>query len=71
LLEDTPLSIDDVLADMPDVQRRKKSSPGMEIDQIEEQHDAKLESIRDMVRNHPQSVSLLLKGWIAEDMGGL
>ena len=33
---------------------------------IEEQQDLKLEAIQDMVNNHPESVALLMKGWMAE-----
>lgn len=68
LLEDREMSIDEVLADMPEIQRRKRA-PLAGIEEIEEQHDAKLESIKEMVHSHPQSVALLLKGWLAEDAG--
>ncbi len=66
LLEERPLSIEDVLAEMPEVQprpRRRRHAPN-----IEEQQDMKLESIQNMVNTHPDSVALLMKGWMAEDV---
>lgn len=65
LLEEPPLTIDDVLGEMPDVVRRQKS-----IAEIEEQQDEKLEGIREMIRGHSDNVALLLRGWISEDGGG-
>lgn len=68
ILEERPLRIEDVLAEMPEAEprrpggRRRRQAPS-----IEEQQDLKLESIQDMVNNHPESVALLLKGWMAEE----
>ncbi len=66
LLEERPLSIEDVLAEMPEVQarpRRRRQAPN-----IESHQDMKLESIQNMVTTRPDSVALLMKGWMAEDM---
>jgi flagellar biosynthesis/type III secretory pathway M-ring protein FliF/YscJ len=66
LLEERPLRIEDVLAEMPDVMpsrpRRRPHAPA-----IEEQPDLKLESVQEMISGSPQAVALLLKGWMAED----
>jgi flagellar M-ring protein FliF len=67
ILEERPLRIEDVLAEMPDVgdaprsRRRRMHAPS-----IEEQQDLKLESIQDMIGSHPESVALLMKGWMVE-----
>jgi len=66
LLEERPLSIEDVLSEMPEAAprpRRRRHAPS-----IEEQQDMKLESIQNMVNTHPESVALLMKGWMAEDL---
>ena len=46
--------------------RRKMRAPS-----IEEQQDLKMESIQSMISAHPESVALLIKGWMAEDTKGL
>ncbi len=65
LLEERPLSIEDVLAEMPEAQPRprRRRAPS-----IESHQDMKLESIQNMVTTHPESVALLMKGWMAEDI---
>lgn len=66
VLEERPLTVEDVLAEMPDPEgrpRRRARAPS-----IEEQQDLKMESIRSMINAHPESVSLLLKGWMADDV---
>jgi flagellar M-ring protein FliF len=67
MLEEEPLRIEDVLAEMPEVEQRPRRKPV--IPSIEEHVDVKLESMRDMARHSPQSVALLIKGWMAEDIG--
>ena len=67
ILEERPLRIEDVLSEMPDVEPRRAGRRRMQAPSIEEQQDLKLESIQDMVNNHPESVALLLKGWMAEE----
>ncbi len=68
-LEDRPLTVEDVLAEMPEADsyrpRRKMRAPS-----IEEQQDLKMESIQTMISAHPESVALLVKGWMAEDTKG-
>ena len=68
-LEDRPLTVEDVLAEMPEAEdyrpRRKVRAPS-----IEEQQDLKMESIQTMINAHPESVALLIKGWMAEDTKG-
>ncbi len=69
LVEERPLTVEDVLAEMPEADpqrpRRRLRAPS-----IEEQQDLKMESIRTMINGHPESVALLLKGWMAEDVKG-
>ncbi|BDI30917.1 flagellar M-ring protein [Capsulimonas corticalis] len=66
LLEERPLRVEDVLAEMPEVsprrQKRRMNAPS-----IEEHQDLKMESIQDMVNSNSESVALLLKGWMSED----
>ena len=67
MLEERPLRIEDVLAEMPDIMpgsrpRRRPHAPA-----IEEQPDLKLESVQEMISASPQSVALLLKGWMYEE----
>lgn len=68
-LEERPLTVEDVLAEMPEAEsyrpRRKVRAPS-----IEEQQDLKMESIQTMINAHPESVALLIKGWMAEDTKG-
>ncbi|MGI4788994.1 MAG: flagellar M-ring protein FliF C-terminal domain-containing protein [Janthinobacterium lividum] len=66
VIEDRPLTVEDVLAEMPEPEARPRRRP--RVQSIEEQQDMKMESIRTMVDAHPESVALLLKGWMAEDM---
>ena len=66
-LEERPLRIEDVLSEMPDIMpgsrpRRRAHAPA-----IEEQPDLKLESVQEMISASPQSVALLLKGWMYEE----
>lgn len=66
LLQERPLSIEDVLAEMPEAEprpRKRRRAPS-----IEEQQDMKLESIQNMINTHPESVALLMKGWMADDI---
>lgn len=66
MMEERPLTVEDVLAEMPDAESRPRRR--MRAPSIEEQQDLKMESIRTMVNAHPESVTLLLKGWMAEDL---
>ncbi len=69
---DEPMSIEQLLSEMPMAEGHsgggstKRAKPI--VHEIEEQLDVKLESVRDMVKNHPQSVSLLIKGWISDEV---
>ena len=66
-LEERPLTVEDVLAEMPEPESRpRRHRP--RVQSIEEQQDMKMESIRTMVEGHPESVALLLKGWMADDI---
>lgn len=67
MLEEEPLRIEDMLADMPEVEHRPRRRTV--IPSIEEHIDVKLESVRDMARHSPQSVALLIKGWMSEELG--
>ncbi len=65
MADDRPLTVEDVLSEMPDPEgrpRRRARAPS-----IEEQQDLKMESIRTMIDAHPESVALLMKGWMADD----
>ncbi len=65
MADERPLTVEDVLSEMPDPEgrpRRRARAPS-----IEEQQDLKMESIRTMVDAHPESVALLMKGWMADD----
>lgn len=66
MLEERPLRIEDVLAEMPEVEPVRHRRRRMHAPSIEEQQDLKLESIQEMISSHPESVALLMKGWIAE-----
>ena len=66
VLEERPLTVEDVLAEMPDPEGRPRRRA--RVPSIEEQQDLKMESIRTMINAHPESVSLLLKGWMADDV---
>lgn len=65
-MEDRPLTVEDILSEMPEPENRRRRRP--RVQSIEEQQDLKMESIRTMVDAHPESVALLLKGWMAEDL---
>lgn len=65
LVEDRPLTVEDILSEMPEPERPRRRQ---RVQSIEEQQDMKMESIRTMVDAHPESVALLLKGWMAEDV---
>jgi len=69
---DEPMSIEELLGDMPTPERAPVPRVKPIIPEIEEHMDVKLESVRDMVNHHPQSVALLIKGWISDesDIGG-
>ncbi len=60
-----PLTVEDILSEMPEPERTRRRP---RVQSIEEQQDMKMESIRTMVDAHPESVALLLKGWMADDM---
>lgn len=64
--EDRPLTVEDILSEMPEPENRPRRRP--RVPAIEAQQDLKMESIRTMVDVHPESVALLLKGWMAEDV---
>jgi len=66
MVEDRPLTVEDILSEMPEPENRPRRR--QRVQSIEEQHDMKMESIRTMVDAHPESVALLLKGWMAEDV---
>lgn len=66
VLEERPLTVEDVLAEMPDPEGRPHRRS--RIPSIEEQKDLKMESVRSMINAHPESVSLLLKGWMADEI---
>lgn len=66
VLEERPLTVEDVLAEMPDPEGRPRRRA--RVPSIEEQQDLKMESIRSMINAHPESVTLLLKGWMADDV---
>ncbi len=65
ILEERPMRIEDVLAEMPDAEPNRPRRRRVHAS-IEEQQDLKLEAIQDMVSHHPESVALLMKGWMAE-----
>ena len=66
-MEERPLTVEDILSEMPEPEHRpRRARP--RVQSIEEQQDMKMESIRTMVDAHPESVALLLKGWMAEDV---
>ncbi len=66
MMEERPLTVEDILSEMPEPENRPRRRP--RVQSIEEQQDMKMESIRTMVDAHPESVALLLKGWMADDM---
>lgn len=66
MLEERPLRIEDVLAEMPEVDPQKNRRRRTHAPSIEEQQDLKLESIQEMIGGHPESVALLMKGWMAD-----
>jgi flagellar M-ring protein FliF len=68
MLSEGPVRLEDVLDEMPEPERRPRRRTA--IPEIHEQQDVKLESIRDMIHSQPTAVSLLLKGWMSEDIGG-
>lgn len=67
ILEERPLRIEDVLAEMPEAEPRRAGRRRMQAPSIQENQDLKMESIQEMIDNHPESVALLLKGWMAEE----
>ena len=66
VMEERPLTVEDVLSEMPEPEHRPRRR--QRVQSIEEQQDMKMESIRTMVDAHPESVALLLKGWMADDV---
>ncbi|MDQ2687083.1 MAG: flagellar M-ring protein FliF [Armatimonadota bacterium] len=67
ILEERPLRIEDVLSEMPEAAPRRAGRRRMQAPSIQENQDLKMESIQEMIDNHPESVALLLKGWMAEE----
>ncbi len=67
-VSEQPVSIEDMLDDIPTPRRKKKKR--VSIDGIEEHVDIKLESVREMVQDSPETVALLMKGWITNDIDG-
>jgi len=65
-LEHRPLTVEDVLAEMPDGSGRRTRRRGQTA-VIEEHRDIKMESIRSMIVTQPESVALLVKGWMSEE----
>lgn len=65
MMEERPLTVEDILSEMPEPKQRTRRP---RVQSIEEQQDMKMESIRTMVDAHPESVALLLKGWMADDL---
>ena len=65
---DEPMSIEAILDDMPQNPARQKRRPQQQRDvpEIEQQLDMKLESIREMIKQQPKSVALLMKGWMTD-----
>ena len=70
LVEERPLTVEDVLSEMPDIDPSSRPRRNRRAPSIEEQQDLKMEGIRSMISSHPESVALLLKGWMAEDSKG-
>jgi flagellar M-ring protein FliF len=68
MLSEGPVRLEDVLDQMPEPERRSTRRRAI-IPEIEEHQDVKLEGIREMIRNQPQAVALLMKGWMSEDQG--
>ncbi len=68
ILTEGPVRLEDVLDEMPEPERRSTRRRAA-IPEIQEHQDVKLESIRDMIHSQPQSVGLLLKGWMSEESG--
>jgi flagellar M-ring protein FliF len=66
---DEPMSIEQLLGEMPPPEHEERISSKRKayIPEIEEHTDVKLESVRGMVKSQPQSVALLMKGWISDD----
>ncbi len=67
LVEERPLTVEDVLSEMPDIDPSRRPRRNQHTPSIEEQQDLKMEGIRSMISTHPESVALLLKGWMVED----
>ncbi|MBV9849615.1 MAG: flagellar M-ring protein FliF [Armatimonadetes bacterium] len=67
MLEERPLRIEDVLAEMPEVMPSSRPRRRPQAQAIEEQPDLKLEGVQELIATSPQSVALLLKGWMYEE----
>jgi flagellar M-ring protein FliF len=67
MISEGPVRLEDVLDEMPEPVRRPKRRSL--IPEIEEHSDVKLASIKDMIQSKPNSVALLMKGWMSEDSG--
>lgn len=65
-VQERPLRIEDVLAEMPEATPSPRRARRRPAPSIEEQQDLKMESIQDMISSSPESVALLLKGWMTE-----
>ncbi len=72
ITHDEPMTIEQALGEMPmplpmaaERPNRPKRKPL--VPEIEEHMDLKLESVREMVKAHPSSVALLIKGWVADE----
>jgi flagellar M-ring protein FliF len=65
-IADEPVSIEDMLDDVPVPRRKKKKR--ITVDGIEQHVDMKLESVREMVQDSPEAVALLMKGWMTNDI---
>lgn len=65
---DEPMSIEAILDDMPQnpARQKRRQQQQRDVPEIEQQLDTKLESIREMIKQQPKSVALLMKGWMTD-----
>ena len=66
LLEERTMRVEDVLAQMPEIQPRRPKRR-LQAPSIEAHQDLKMESIQGMIGSNSEGVALLLKGWMAEE----
>ena len=66
MLEERPLRIEDVLAEMPEAEPAARRRRRRQHAEHRGAAGPEAGSIQDMVNNHPESVALLMKGWMAE-----